>query len=124
MTPWDVLIVGAGASGCVLASRLSENPDCRVLLVEAGIDTPPAAVPDDIRDAYPVSYANPAYFWPWLSATSRPGDAAAPFSQARVMGGGSSVMGMWALRGMPGDYDAWRDAGATGWEVALRQGQK
>jgi|SRR6185369_6295504 len=115
MTPWDVLIVGAGAAGCILAARLSEDPRCRVLLVEAGIDTPPEAVPADISDAYPVSYANPAYFWPGLTATARPGSAAAPFGQACVMGGGSSVMGMWALRGMPGDYDAWRNAGAAGW---------
>ncbi|MBX6427012.1 MAG: GMC family oxidoreductase N-terminal domain-containing protein [Variibacter sp.] len=111
----DVLIIGGGAAGCVLAARLSEDAGTRVVLVEAGRDTPPGAVPDDIRDTFPVSYFNPDYFWPGLTAAANVGTPQAPYSQARVMGGGSSVMGMWALRGMPGDYDAWRDAGAVGW---------
>jgi 5-(hydroxymethyl)furfural/furfural oxidase len=111
----DVVIVGAGAAGCILASRLSERATLRVVLIEAGIDTPPESEPPDIRDPYPVAYSNPAYFWPGLRARKAPGQVAAPFLQAKVMGGGSAVMGMWALRGLPSDYDAWRDAGAVGW---------
>jgi 5-(hydroxymethyl)furfural/furfural oxidase len=111
----DILIIGGGAAGCVLAARLSEDAGTRVILVEAGRDTPPGDVPADIRDTFPISYFNPGYFWPGVRAITNAGGAAAPYSQARVMGGGSSVMGMWALRGMPGDYDAWRDAGAAGW---------
>jgi 5-(hydroxymethyl)furfural/furfural oxidase len=114
-TSCDILIIGGGAAGCVLAARLSEDAATRVMLVEAGQDTPPEAVPDDIRDSFPVSYFNPSYFWPGLSAAANLGTAPAPYQQPRVMGGGSSVMGMWALRGMPGDYDAWREAGGTGW---------
>jgi 5-(hydroxymethyl)furfural/furfural oxidase len=114
-TSCDILIIGGGAAGCVLAARLSEDAATRVVLVEAGQDTPPGAVPDDIQDAFPVSYFNPSYFWPSLNASANLGSAPTPYQQPRVMGGGSSVMGMWALRGMPGDYDAWRDAGATGW---------
>ena len=111
----DVAIVGGGAAGCVLAARLSENPTLRVVLLEAGKDTPPGNVPADIRDAFPISYSNPEYFWPGLLASARSGRSGEPFPQARVMGGGSSVMGMWALRGLPGDYDAWAASGATGW---------
>ncbi|MCO5066162.1 MAG: GMC family oxidoreductase N-terminal domain-containing protein [Rhizobiaceae bacterium] len=115
MAEADVIIVGAGAAGCVLAARLSEDPLRRVVLIEAGQDTPPGDIPADIRNAYPVSYSNPAYFWPGLSASARRAEQAAPFLQARVLGGGTSVMGMWALRGQPDDYDGWREAGAIGW---------
>jgi 5-(hydroxymethyl)furfural/furfural oxidase len=115
MEGYDVAIVGGGAAGSILAARLSEDRARRVILIEAGSDTPPGHVPADITDEFPAAYSNPDYFWPGLKAVSQPGQAENPFPQARVMGGGSSVMGMWALRGLPRDYDAWRDIGATGW---------
>jgi 5-(hydroxymethyl)furfural/furfural oxidase len=113
----DYLIVGAGSAGAVLAARLSENPSTRVLLVEAGADTPPEAVPADISDIFPSSSLNPAYFWPGLRAQRTPGGPLYPFPQARIMGGGSSIMGMWALRGVPTDFASWRAAGANGWDA-------
>jgi 5-(hydroxymethyl)furfural/furfural oxidase len=113
----DVLIVGAGSAGAVLAARLSENPSTRVLLVEAGPDTPPDAVPADISDIFPSSSLNPAYFWPGLRARRTPDGPLYPFPQARIMGGGSSIMGMWALRGVPTDFASWRAAGADGWSA-------
>jgi 5-(hydroxymethyl)furfural/furfural oxidase len=79
------------------------------------MDTPPDALPSDIADLFPASYSNPRYFWPGIEATGRAGDQSHPCLQARVLGGGSSVMGMWALRGTPDDYEAWREAGAEGW---------
>ena len=111
----DYLIVGGGSAGAVLAARLSENPSSRVLLVEAGADTPPDAVPADISDLFPSSSLNPVYFWPGLRAQRRPGGPLYPFPQARIMGGGSSIMGMWALRGLPWDFQPWVAAGAQGW---------
>ena len=66
------------------------------------MDTPPGAEPDDIADIYPTSYYNPRYIWPGLKAHWRTGHET-PFPQARVMGGGGSVMGMVALRDVVAD---------------------
>jgi 5-(hydroxymethyl)furfural/furfural oxidase len=111
----DYLIVGGGSAGAVLAARLSENPASRVLLIEAGADTPPGNVPADVDDLFPSSSLNPSYFWPGLQAQRRDGGPLYPYPQARIMGGGSSIMGMWALRGVPSDFEAWEKAGAEGW---------
>jgi 5-(hydroxymethyl)furfural/furfural oxidase len=116
--PVDFLIVGGGTAGCALASRLSEA-GADVLLLEAGGDTPPDAVPADIRDTFPRSYYNPAYTWRGLEATlTASARAPVPFPQARLIGGGSALAGMVALRGLPADFDAWEAAGADGWGPA------
>lgn len=118
---FDYLIIGGGTAGCVLAARLSENPQNRVLLVEAGVDFPPGLEPASIRDPYPSSYGDPQFFWPELVAEigASLGEGQPRFSrqyvQGRCIGGSSSIMGMVAMRGLPADYDEWRDLGATGW---------
>jgi 5-(hydroxymethyl)furfural/furfural oxidase len=121
---FDYVICGGGSAGCVMASRLSEDPARRVLLVEAGKDIPPGSEPADVLDSYPMAAAfNPAYHWTKLRAGfSRPGgnEPRDPYparfmEQARVMGGGSSINAQLANRGGPDDYNEWAELGAEGW---------
>jgi 5-(hydroxymethyl)furfural/furfural oxidase len=110
----DILIIGAGSAGCVAANRLSRDTNRRVVLIEAGPDFGPEETPE-IRNLYPLSYANPVHLWPGLRASWHDRSPPVPFSQGRGIGGSSSVTGMWALRGLPADYDEWQRLGANGW---------
>jgi 5-(hydroxymethyl)furfural/furfural oxidase len=122
---YDTIIVGGGSAGSVLAHRLSAKSANKVLLCEAGQDTPPGNEPPEIRDSYSgMAYFDPRFHWTELRVTTQlvshnnPEAERPPlrkYEQARVLGGGSSINGQMANRGAPTDYDEWEARGAAGW---------
>jgi len=122
---FDYIIVGGGSAGSVLSNRLSARGNNKVLVCEAGEDTPPGKVPEEILDSYPgTAYLNNRFLWSELKVRTEVvshnnPDAPKPklrkYEQARVLGGGSSINGQMANRGAPTDFEEWETRGAKGW---------
>lgn len=112
---FDCIIIGGGTAGCIAANRVSEDVRVSVLLIEAGRDIHPDAVPRHVNDGFPSSTNDPTLFWEGLQAQFFDDHRYQPYAQSRVMGGGSNINGMMALCGLRADFDAWEEAGARGW---------
>ncbi|MBS1118464.1 MAG: glucose-methanol-choline oxidoreductase [Deltaproteobacteria bacterium] len=124
----DVMVIGAGASGCILASRLTEDPNRRVLLLEAGPDfADVSALPEALRHAYDnpkdpdprdlwAEAFGPTTAFGWnLTATTTPAMDPVYLPRGRVVGGSAAVNCVVFLRGKRDDYDDWEAAGNPGW---------
>jgi choline dehydrogenase-like flavoprotein len=109
----DYLIIGAGSAGCVLASRLSEDPDVSVLLLEAG--GPDTAPEIHVPAMFPIMFKS-SLDWD-LMGEEEPGlgNRRLYLPRGRMIGGCSSINAMIYLRGNRVDYDDWAAGGATGW---------
>jgi choline dehydrogenase len=114
---YDVVIVGGGAAGCVLASRLAADADTSVLLLEAGPDYPdPANVPDEIKFGHTRFAEAPDSQHNWaLRGTITEEQGTIHVAQGKVIGGGSSINGQAMQRGFPEDFDSWAALGNDQW---------
>lgn len=123
MEPFDFVIVGAGAAGCVLANRLTENPAVKVALVEAGPDRNAKKAIIRIPLAM-VTFMAPALaflggpkFMSWFATEPEPGlqGRSIALPRGKGTGGSTNVNGQIFIRGQREDFDRWRDLGNPGW---------
>lgn len=113
---FDVVVVGGGSAGAVIAARLSEDPSVRVALLEAGGPPPPA---ESMPAAVAALQLDPETDWMYTGDAGGVGKGLAEgrmmVPRGKMLGGSSGINYMAYVRGHPGDFDAWADGGAQGW---------
>lgn len=109
----DIVIVGAGTGGCVLASRLTENPELSVLLIEAGPRSRKLEI--KIPAAFSKLYRTEVDWGDSTTPQSELDRREIVFPRGRMLGGSAAMNAMMVLRGHPADYDAWAANGCPGW---------
>jgi len=115
---WDYIICGSGSAGGTIAARLHEaEPQLRILLLEAGVETTSATKPDNMAALNPFEmWDDPKYKWPELKIQRSAVQDARPYPAGRTTGGGSAINGMGVIRGEAEDFDGWAEQGCEGWD--------
>jgi choline dehydrogenase len=112
---YDYVIVGGGSAGAIVAARLAEDPNSRVVVLEAGPEN------TSYWSRVPLGFAkilfNPRFMWlEWRTQPDESlGGKVYGLPHGKLLGGSSAINGLVHVRGNPGDYDEWEHVGATGW---------